>query len=317
MQYISRFERKIKTKKFIIPNEHWFKPLNDLDLFINKKHDLSKLLINEKILIKITHCRNHDLQMITLDLNKLPNCVYTFYTFFCYDNSDNVKENQDFTVPIKNNKFVNDCYHVTMELMKYYKKGSLAKFVNKFDKNTIIDIVHQLCYCQLNIFSKHMYTHNNIHLRNILIRKRKNQKELLYKYIDKSVVSKYEYIISDYDDMISFEHMCNSHNTSQSISEMDKFHNLRETNNYCGYSLFNNILQTINVVNELCIDKIIIDENKKQEMELLSRSHIKQYIDSSCCIFNQKTFIRNQLEININFLDNIIHEFKTGLSTER
>jgi hypothetical protein len=47
-----------------------------------------------------------------------------------------------------------------------------------------------------------MDTHNGVHLGNILINTHKDMIELNYKKINKIVVTKYEYVLSDYDTML-------------------------------------------------------------------------------------------------------------------
>ena len=247
MKYISRFKCKEIRKKYVIPNKNWFTSLNKLDIFTKKKHDLLKLLTNEKILIKITYCRNHDLQDINKLFIGLPNLVQTFYTFFCYDNSATINTVQTFSIADQNNEYVKDCYHVTMELMKFYKNGNLTKYIDRIDQNTTGIILQQLLYCQVNIFSEFMFTHNDIKLTNILVKKYKQKKEFTYEYINKKVISNHEYILSDYDRIIAFG------NTYK--NGLSKSFNIDE---YCYFSLFSNIVQTISILNKTdLIDKNI------------------------------------------------------------
>jgi hypothetical protein len=127
-----------------------------------------------------------------------------------------------------NDDYVKDRYHVTFELMHCYKKGSLTKYIHKYDKLKIHNILQQLLYCQLNMFAKYMYTHNDIKLLNIHVNKHKKSTILDYEFINNLIDVVHEYIISDYDKIVLFGQIC-----LFTLSEIYTF------------TLFNNICQTI------------------------------------------------------------------------
>jgi len=228
----------------------------------------------------MTYCRNHDLQLLTKQFNKLPNLVYTYYVFFCFDNSSDVKNNSDFSYPIQNNKYVIDCYHVTYEIMHYYKRGSLLRYMNKYDKKQIFNVLQQLLYCQLNIFAQYMYTHNDIKLSNILVNKQKNR-ELKYEYINKKIITDYEYILSDYDRIIVFNQIL-----CFSFDEKLLF------------SLFSNICQTIELFN--------IEINNKQEMFDKTKNNIEQYVNKK---INSDELKTKELSLNCSFVDDFLMKY--------
>jgi len=293
MKYISRFKCKKIQKKYILPNKNWFIPLNNLDIFIRKKYNLLELLTKEKILIKITYCRNHDLREINKNFIGLPNLVQTYYTFFCYDNSMTINNTQTFINP-ENNDYVKDCYHVTYELMKYYKKGNLIKYVNKMNQKWALNAVRQLLYCQLNIFSQFMYTHNDIKLSNILIKKHKEEIKIVYKYVSKTCNSRYEFILSDYDKIITFG------NTYK--KGLSKSFSLEE---YYSFSLFNNLYQTIKVLGR----DNYVNNSEKQNMETITKEHICKYYNKE---IDKSQFLKLQLKININFVEKIINNIQNN-----
>lgn len=280
MKYISREKCKFIKKKYVVPNVNWVKPLNDLDIFIKKKHDIHKLIANEKILIKITSGRNHDLRRFAKEFYQFPNFVKTYNVHFCYDNSSNVKNNQNFNCPM-NDDYVKDCYHVTFELMHYYKKGSLTKYIHKYDKLKIHNILQQLLYCQLNMFAKYMYTHNDIKLSNILVDKHKKIVTLDYEFINKKIDVVHEYIISDYDKIVSFEQIC-----LFTLSEIYTF------------TLFNNICQTIEMFD--------IGINNKPVLYEKSKNNVDEYY---CQKINKREFQIKELSLNCQFVDEFLFNY--------
>jgi hypothetical protein len=74
----------------------------------------SQMLDTEKILVKLTNTKNHNLQKYNTYLKKMPNMVYTYCVIFCNDYLQVIFENKQFC-SIKDER-----YPVTLELMKLY-----------------------------------------------------------------------------------------------------------------------------------------------------------------------------------------------------
>ena len=283
------------NKQYVIPTKNWLVPLEQLqmnDVSTKGKFVLSKLFNQEKIIVKVTsnNYPNEEtrtettkkLQTINRHFKKMPNMLYTFCVFSCFDNFNNIFDDQQFCTPSKYSKPVN------LELMYNYKKGSLTKYLQKLDKNKVHHIMEQLLYCQLNIFAKYGYTHNDVHLGNILINTHKDMIELNYKKINKIVVTKYEYVLSDYDNVLSFD--------SPEFST-----------DYC---LFANLTTTVNIVQSLLktdslMNFIPVQEKYEESIMESTEEQLNVFINNS----NKKEFIKNQQRINLEFVESILELF--------
>jgi hypothetical protein len=288
MFYLTRFKCPKKNKIYIIPTKDWLKPLEFLittDITTKGTLFISELLNEEKILVKITKGKNYDLKNLNKLLKNEPNIVYTYCTFFCSENIDKIIEKQE---------FCDGKEPSTLELMFYYKRGSLSKFRNKLEKGQIKDIITQLIYCQLNIFIGYGLTHNDIHLGNILVQKYKTPKILKYKFLNKEISNNYEYILSDYDLMISFNPM-----------NIKKYHGIFGKDNYFEFSLLSNIITTINIIEKLSISKMnFVTIQNKYEVKLinLTKNNLKLYLKNK---ISYQDFIKNEVNNIIPFIEEI------------
>lgn len=210
-------------KEYIIPNNTWIDPIFENVLYKFKCKNIKKLINSRKILAKITPFRNNKLVEFNYFCKNMPNIVKTYETI--KTNSNFICEND-----------TKENYHITIELMKKYNGGTF----NELDYITIKQfkkMLLQLVLCQLNIFGKNGYTHNNIHKGNILIHKYHKAKELTYKFtnsefLPKKIKSQYEFILSDYNDFVSFR---------------DKKNQFKKQKLY-KYSLLNNLVKTIKML---------------------------------------------------------------------
>lgn len=210
-------------KEYIIPNNTWIEPIFENVLYKFKCKNIKELINSRKILAKITPFRNNQLVEFNCFCKNMPNIVKTYET---------IKTNSNFICD--NDTKPN--YSITIELMKKYNSGSL-KELKYLTIKQFKNILLQLVLCQLNIFGKNSYTHNNIHIGNILIHKHNNKKELKYKFINTEILptiisSKYEFILSDYNDYVSFR---------------GEIKNFRKQKLY-KYSLLNNLIETIKML---------------------------------------------------------------------
>jgi serine/threonine protein kinase len=221
-----------------------------------------KILQNE-ILVKMTSCRQHQIKEFTSKMKGLPNIVSTYCVLLCHDdflmineskqycNLENIdkklKTKEEYIRMLEKAKNYN--YSVTLELMEYYRNGSIVS-IDKINLTEFCSILLQLVFCQLNLFSFLGYTHNDIHPGNILIKKYKKPIMLEYNYIDKDCIDSNkqyklltdtEYILADYDMMFSFEYRY-FEKTFDNIVDLD------DVAEFNLYSLYGNILRTINLL---------------------------------------------------------------------
>lgn len=231
-------------KEYIIPNNTWIEPIFENVLYKFKCKNIEKLINLRRILAKITPFRNNRLIEFNSFCKDMPNIVKTYET---------IKTNSNFICD--NDTKAN--YSVTIELMKKYNGGSL-KEIEYLTIKQFKNILLQLVLCQLNIFGKNSYTHNNIHIGNILIHKHYKVKELNYKFINidllpTKIKSKYEFILSDYNDYLSFRNK------------------LTKKNKLYKYSLLNNLIKTIKML-------INMLNNKELVIKIFDNVNIK-YLD--------------------------------------
>jgi hypothetical protein len=151
-----------------------------------------------------------------------------------------------------------------IDIEKKYEKN--IKNIS-FDKNTLIDFLKQMIYCQINLFACHGVTHNNIHCGNIFVEN--NDSELSFNYssdesyhvyfnnviyyrkINKSVVSNNRYILSDFTKGRIF-----SPNYTSGINLLDGY----------DISLLKNLEDTIKLGKKL-FGSLAIDDNVSIEIK--------------------------------------------------
>jgi len=255
-------------KDYIMPTKRWLQPIKDLTFAdVSTSHGkiilsnmISDKINKNEILVKITAGRNHRIKEFTRRMQGLPNIVNTYCVLLCQDDFLMIKENNQFCnledIELLNKlpkKAKNYNYSLTLELMEYYKTGSFSS-IDKINLTEFLEIFLQLAFCQMNLYNYRGYTHNDIHPGNILIKKHKEPIILDYKYIDKDCIDSNklyklktdtEYILADYDKMISFEYRHEPyyfHHIFESIIGLD------DVAEYHLYSLYSNILATINLI---------------------------------------------------------------------
>jgi hypothetical protein len=160
MSIIKTISNKSKDKKYIIPTNEWLKPLKPLnseDINSRSLIMLSKLVDKEKVVVKLTKNIDHNkINTINNYIKHNLNMLHTFGTFQCSASEINL-ESENITI--------------VLEIMKLYD-GSLNDYINKFDILEIEELLKQTLLCQLHIYWKIGFVHNDIHLGNFLINKK-------------------------------------------------------------------------------------------------------------------------------------------------
>jgi hypothetical protein len=276
-----------QNKNYFIPTKDWLVPTAELLTFDNKSKGLlivSNLLKKKEIIVKVTKGRNDKLLEYPELLNDMPNMATTYSSFSCVDDFDKNKiiANKEFCKNKESRSIV------TLELMRYYREGSLNN-IKQISFETYKNIVKQLLYAQLNIFKKEGFTHNDVHLGNILVYTHKNNTELKYTYINKTIITQKEYKLVDYDKIQSFK-VKDMFNTLNDMNiEPSKKIKSNDYNIYYNHSLLSNILQTIDIPLKLLKlevqDKLVKLINKfkdNYELEYLEKNMLitKNYINS-------------------------------------
>ena len=134
-----------------------------------------------KVIVKVSNDHRTKLYTINNVLKDIPNfkssyCVlicdekYMKAKEFCSGNKDNNDVMSNF---IEHKVFEED---VTLEIMKYYKKGSINNLPKTNNLSPLKKILDQLICAQLEAFYKYGFLHNDIHKGNILF------EESVFKY---------------------------------------------------------------------------------------------------------------------------------------
>ena len=321
-------------KDYILPTKAWLEPLEVLisqDIATRGKLIISELLKANKVLVKLTSGRNHHIKEFLDQVKGLPNLVNTYCIFFCNDDFLLIQsEKQYCSLETKNDTYYKDYlkklgkaknynYSVTLEVMEYYNLGSIKSLKN-ISYNKFLNILFQLVFCQLNVFGKTGYTHNDIHEGNIIIKKHETEQIFNYKYITSNCVDKsneynlksnYEFILADYDKIFYFRK-----------DYFDKYYGdvdaSMDNERFLQYSLFSNLLETINKLIEklndkdkqIVRDKLNIVLDKYEEVIFnLNKQIVIAYTQNG----NFKEFIAENIKINCYFIKKLIKLFQTQL----
>jgi serine/threonine protein kinase len=295
-------------KEYIIPTKSWLKVISEMkidDISTNGVLILSKLVEKEKVLVKLTKGHNKKTEIINKLIKGLPNMVFTYCVILCNDYIPTILKTKQFC-NLQDEKNL-----VTLEIMKYYHNGSLSRFTNMNFK-IFIKILEQLCLAQINLFMKTGYTHCDIHPGNILINKHSEEVELFYGYlpIQKKLVTKYEFIISDYDKIVSFE----SNDIIEIYLKIYKY--IQDVIDFLlNSTLYVNILRTINILIEKLDDKnkifyrthfLKFQENYENDIIIKDKNYLSKYVNN----INQKPDKKNDLfVIYKKYISNMIFEY--------
>lgn len=269
-----------KVKEFIIPTKEWLVPIEKL-MMKNNMNTRGKLyvanLMNEgRIIVKLTNNSSKNMQRknINDNLYGFPNIIRTYCTFLCKDDLLLIEKNKQFCNNSKNGAIY------TLELMKRHSKTLKTM---KLNIQLFKIAFFQLIFAQFNIFSKYGYTHNDIHLGNIFIDKKKEKKQFVYKYflpkyfIDEQkkndkceIETDMEFIIFDFDDIVIID---------------DKFIKESEDEVFNSVSLYRNIKATI-----VMLINILDDERIKNKF---NKIYEKYYLNLDEKIFEENIKLKN------------------------
>jgi hypothetical protein len=140
--------------------------------------------------------------------------------------------------------------NITLEIMKLYQ-GSLSEYINKFNLSEVEVLMKQILLCQMHIYEKIGFLHNDIHLGNILIKiikESKEPEELQYKIRNSTYIIKtnFKLILSDFDNAIIY---------NQNILPLEQYD---ET-----YTIQYNIIKTINTF------KILLNKEDQHKISVV------------------------------------------------
>jgi hypothetical protein len=240
------------SKKYIIPTNEWLKPIkpffND-DINSRSLIMLSNLVDIGKVVVKIT--KNIDYKktkIINENIKSNPNMLHTFGTIKCSEAEINYNVlYKDCDGYCNKNKLETENIEIVLEIMKLYN-SSLNKYFDKLNLSKIKILLKQILLCQLHIYEKIGFVHNDIHLGNILLNlipKEKKPEILIYeiKNIKYTVETNRKLILSDFDKSIIYD---------QNILPLENM-------NY-DHTIHINIIKTINTF------KMLLDKNDKKKL---------------------------------------------------
>lgn len=170
-----------KPKEYLIPTNEWLKPIEPLitnDYNTKSLIMLSDLVDQRKVIVKITKNTNyHKIKTINKNIKNNPNMLHTFGTIQCSEAEINYDiQYKDCDGFCNKDQTEIENINIVLEIMKLYQ-GSLSEYKNKFDLFEVKDLMKQILLCQLHIYEKIGFFHNDIHLGNILIKIIRESKE--------------------------------------------------------------------------------------------------------------------------------------------
>jgi hypothetical protein len=320
------------SDKFIVPTKDWLIPLKDINTRGLLIESLIKDLKNEeKIVVKITKNNNKNkLRLIYKLFSNKINIIKSFCVFNCnedesileekYKNNKsfcNSKDDNNIKITldgeIKSNLFdfilpsaLEKTRVFQADLMKYYKEGSLNQYVNKLTIKDIKKILKQLLYCQLELFNKYGFLHNDIHLGNILLYTSNEKTNIKYN-IQKQILNidtKHICLLCDFDDSIFYK---KEHYDTYDKNQLD-----REKYNK-KYTIFRNIVNIFSTCKQLLkfdemikYDKII---NNKYFIDnpMISYEKCQDQCNSYLAQYYNKTteydiFINDSLDVILHYI---------------
>jgi len=173
---------KSKNKNYIIPTNEWLNPIMPFisnDFNAKSLIMLSNLVDQGKVIVKITKNSNyHKIKTINKYVKSNPNMLYTLKTIQCSEAEINYEvQYKDCLGYCNKDEIETENIEIVLEIMKLYQ-GSLNNYLNKFSLGEIEDLMKQILFCQLHIYNKIGFVHNDIHLGNILVKKIDDSKEL-------------------------------------------------------------------------------------------------------------------------------------------
>jgi len=226
-----------------------------------------------------------------IDTNKiikdLPNFVETYCSFSCLEDYNSIKDNYKDSKEFCNSN--DDNRIITLEIMKKYKYGSLFRYKDQFGIKQVVDIMKQLFLAQIHAFSNENFLHNDTHLGNFLIEKRKDKITINYSFqtdsVDKSetnIKTNIIYLLSDFNDSYIYK---NDNNLS--LKDTKKDYTLRRNI----YKTFNECLLLLKEKYYIEIRKNIIKNQEEIDNQLMLssknlRSYYKKYYKYD--FFNKK-----------------------------
>ena len=278
------------NKQYMIPTKKWLKPIEKYiidDINTSGLIMIGKMLNKEEVIVKITKGNRNDIIDTNKIIKDLPNFVETYCSFSCLEDYNSIKDNYKDSKEFCNSN--DDNRIITLEIMKKYKYGSLFRYKDQFGIKQVVDIMKQLFLAQIHAFSNENFLHNDTHLGNFLIEKRKDKITINYSFqtdrVDKSetnIKTNIIYLLSDFNDSYIYK---NDNNLSLKDTKKD-------------YTLRRNIYKTFNECLLLLKEKYYIEIRKniiKNQEEIVNqlmlssknlRSYYKKYYKYD--FFNKK-----------------------------
>ena len=259
---------KSKNKNYIIPTNEWLNPIMPFisnDFNAKSLIMLSNLVDQGKVIVKITKNSNyHKIKTINKYIKSNPNMLYTLKTIQCSEVEINYEvQYKDCLGYCNKDEIETENIEIVLEIMKLYQ-GSLNNYLNKFSLGEIEDLMKQILFCQLHIYNKIGFVHNDIHLGNILVKKIDDSKELetlIYTIRNRKYMIKtnFKLILSDFDQSIIYD---------QQILPLEKYNEI--------FTIQYNIIRTINVFKKMLkmSDQQIVSESLEKSLNSFSYHYL-------------------------------------------
>lgn len=313
-------------KEIIVPTNDWLihiKQLITKNVTTTGLLIISKLIDDERVIVKITKMKSKFLPIVTKLVNKEPNFIKTFLTFSCYEKeyylNNKYKDANSFCNGDKNNQ------KITLEITKRYSVN-FSDLIGKLSIEQTKNILAQLFNAQLNVFYKYGFVHNDINKGNILF-EYVNEKTQHFYIICKSMFGNNRMVINNHvilkSDIIPV--ICDFDKSQcynpEILNEFDKkfFQNEQNYNERVN-TFYSNLtrtvdlclllLQTNNIDDKACkLKKKITDMIQSETYEMCALWNIKIYGKYFAQLTDWIDFRDKTIRLCTTFINSVMHDF--------
>lgn len=265
-------------KEYKIPTNDWLRPIKILIDEYNLENP--KNIIYESELIE-TEIKRENILVKVSKVDTLLNTTEEIYKYIkdsihivkiycflhCNENKTYLDNNHKDVLGFCNATHIDeDKQLISLEIMKKYN-SSLKKYEEKLKLTPMIHYLKYLLLIQIDLFNNYGFTHNDIHLGNILVKK--ERENITYKFIidDKEIeiITNKTLVLTDFEESLII-----SKKTRKIMLQADKckYMNTLESNIYSTFSMMIELLKDDKEKYELSriLKKNTIDKNDSIEL---------------------------------------------------
>jgi len=200
-------------KEYKIPTDTWLRPIKVLIDEYNLEHPsnliydtelIENKIKREKILVKLSKVDTllNTTEEIYKYIKDSPHIVKIYCFLHCNEKKTYLDNNHKEILGFCNSNHVDEYNQlISLEIMKKYD-SSLRKYEAKLNLNSMIIYLKYLLLIQIELFNKYGFTHNDIHLGNILVKKTQNTFNFLFGTNTIEIITDKTLVLTDFEESI-------------------------------------------------------------------------------------------------------------------